>query len=115
MIAKNVSVIITYLRIPARCERVISTTNIQNLGLQFKHAQGITQTLLIGRCNAGRAKAPPLAPHYRGGERPLRLLDARSSNCCSLMDCSIERDGPFRSLTFCSPRLTDNAAPAALC
>ena len=46
---------------------------------------------------------------------PFRLVAAISSSCCSVMDCSMDRDAPFKSLTFWSPRLADSAAPAAFC
>src|SRR5690606_4573462 len=46
---------------------------------------------------------------------PLRLVEANSSSCFSLIDSYMSRDAPLRSLFFASPRLAESAAPAAFC
>src|SRR5579859_407051 len=46
---------------------------------------------------------------------PLRLVEANSSNCFSLIDLAIEREAPFNSPLLFSPRLAARAAPAAIC
>jgi hypothetical protein len=48
-----------------------------------------------------------------GGGFPVRFVAAMSRNSSSLIDFSMDRAAPFRSLTFYSPRLADSAAPAA--
>src|ERR671910_655054 len=46
---------------------------------------------------------------------PLRLVEANSSNCFSLIDSYILLDAPLSLLTGVSPRLAARAAPAAFC
>jgi hypothetical protein len=42
----------------------------------------------------------------------LRLIDAKSFNCFSVIDSAICFEAPFRLLFFCSPRFAARAAPA---
>ena len=46
---------------------------------------------------------------------PLRLVEANSSSCFSLIDSYMLLDAPLSSLTGVSPRLAASAAPAAFC
>ena len=46
---------------------------------------------------------------------PLRLVEASSSSCSSVIDFSIDFDAPLSSLFLTSPRLAASAAPAAFC
>src|SRR5437763_15901069 len=46
---------------------------------------------------------------------PLRLVFAKSTNCCSLIEFTIWRDAPLRLAFDRSPRLAASAAPAAIC
>jgi hypothetical protein len=46
---------------------------------------------------------------------PLRLVEANSSNCFSLIEAYILLDAPLSWLTGVSPRLAARAAPAAFC
>jgi hypothetical protein len=46
---------------------------------------------------------------------PLRLVEAIFSSSFSLIDEAIDFDAPFSLLFGVSPRLADNAAPAAFC
>ena len=45
----------------------------------------------------------------------LRLVDAISSSSDSDIDFTICFEAPFRDFLLLSPRLADNAAPAAIC
>ena len=46
---------------------------------------------------------------------PLRLVEANSSSCFSLIDLYMPRDAPLSLLGLVLPRLAESAAPAAFC
>jgi hypothetical protein len=46
---------------------------------------------------------------------PLRLVEANSSSCLSLIDLYMLRDAPLSLLGLVLPRLAESAAPAAFC
>jgi hypothetical protein len=46
---------------------------------------------------------------------PLRLVEANSSSCFSLIDLYMLRDAPLSLLGLVLPRLAESAAPAAFC
>ena len=46
---------------------------------------------------------------------PLRLVEANSSSCFSLIDLYMLRDAPLSLLGLVFPRLAESAAPAAFC
>jgi hypothetical protein len=46
---------------------------------------------------------------------PLRLVEANSSNCLSLIDLYMLRDAPLSLLGLVLPRFAESAAPAAFC
>lgn len=46
---------------------------------------------------------------------PLRLVEANSSSCRSLIDLYMLRDAPLSLLGLVLPRLAESAAPAAFC
>ena len=80
--------------------------------------RSIHRQVRSGRLRARARIAPPACGHFffeACSGLPLRLVEAKSSSWLSLMDWYIDLAGPFRSLTFCSPRLAASAAPAAFC